>query len=112
MKIYVGNLGAGVSGQDLRAAFGVYGQVTSAQVSTDYLTGASRGFGFVVMTVRGHGEAAITGLDGKEPRWQVMLVQEGRSSQRLRQKQISKRSPSHARQPATAGKSATSAQPR
>jgi RNA recognition motif-containing protein len=96
MKIYVGNLEAGVSGLDLRAAFGVYGEVTSAKVSTDYSTGVSRGFGFVEMTVRGHGMAAITRLDGKKLRWRVMLVQEGRSSQRLRQKQISKQSPSGA----------------
>jgi RNA recognition motif-containing protein len=92
MKIYVGNLGTGVSGRDLRAAFGVYGEVTSAEVSTDYSTGASRGFGFVVMRVRAEGEAAITGLDGREPPWQVLLVQEGRSSQRLRQGRTQRRS--------------------
>jgi len=94
MKIYVGNLEAGVSGPDLHAAFGVYGDVVSAKVSTDNSTGASRGFGFVEMAVRGEGEAAITGLNRKEPRWQVMPVQEGRSSERLRQKQISKQAPS------------------
>ena len=93
MKIYVGNLATSVSGHDLRAAFGVYGEVTSAKVSTDYSTGASRGFGFVVMRVRAEGEAAITGLDGKEPPWQVLLVQEGRSSQRLRQGRAPKHSP-------------------
>lgn len=90
MKIYVGNLEAGVSGPDLLAAFGVYGDVTSAKVSTDYSTGASRGFGFVEMAVRGQGAAAITGLNRKEPRWQVMPVQEGRTSQRLQRKQMSK----------------------
>ena len=96
MKIYVGNLEVGVSGPDLHAAFGVYGDVTSAKVSTDYSTGASRGFGFVEMAVQGQGEAAITGLNRKEPRWQVMPVHEGRTSLRLRQKQISKQAPSGA----------------
>jgi RNA recognition motif-containing protein len=88
MKIYVGNLEAAVSGSDLRAAFGVYGDVVSAKVSTDFSTGASRGFGFVEMTIRGQGEAAIHGLDGKGLRWRVMPVQEGRTSLRLRHKQI------------------------
>src|SRR3972149_11296548 len=89
MKIYVGNLEAAVSGSDLRAAFGVYGDVVAAKVSTDYSTGASRGFGFVEMTIRGQGEAAIHGLDGKGLRWRVMPVQEGRTSLRLRHKQMS-----------------------
>jgi len=93
MKIYVGNLEAGVSGPDLHAAFGVYGDVTSAKVSTDNSTGASRGFGFVEMAVQGQGEAAITGLNRKEPRWQVMPVQEGQTSLRLRRKEISKQVP-------------------
>lgn len=96
MKIYVGNLEAGISGSDLHAAFGVYGDVTSAKVSTDYSTGASRGFGFVEMTIRGQGEAAITGLIRKEPRWQVMPVQEGRISERLRLKQLARQAPSAA----------------
>jgi len=90
MKIYVGNLEVGVSGTDLRAAFGAYGDVASASVSTDYSTGASRGFGFVEMTIQGQAAAAISGLDGKGPGWRVMRVQEGRSSQRLRLKQLSK----------------------
>ena len=96
MKIYVGNLGAAISGSDLREAFGVYGDVTSAKISTDNSTGASRGFGFVEMAVGSQGEAAIIGLHGKEARWQVMPVQEGRTSQRRRQKQIWTLAPSGA----------------
>ena len=99
MKIYVGNLEAAVSGSDLRAAFGVYGDVVSAKVSTDYSTGASRGFGFVEMTIRGQGEAAIHGLDGKGLRWRVMPVQEGRTSLRLRHKQMSAHASSGAKIP-------------
>ena len=96
MKIYVGNLRAGISESDLREAFGVYGDVTSAKVSTDNSAGASPGFGFVEMAVRDQGEAAIIGLNRKEPRWQVMPVQEGWTLRRLRLKQISKLAPSGA----------------
>lgn len=94
MKIYVGNLEAGVSGPDLHAAFGAYGDVASAKISTDFSTGASRGFGFVEMTIRGQGEAAITGMNRKEPRWQVMPVHEGRTSARVRQKAVAKQAAS------------------
>lgn len=93
MKIYVGNLEANVSGADLQAVFSVYGDVTSAKISTDYSTGVSRGFGFVEMAVRGRGEVILTGLKKKEPHWHVLPVHEGRTSQRIRSKQMAKQVP-------------------
>jgi cold-inducible RNA-binding protein len=49
MNIFVGNLASDVTDDDLRQAFGAYGQVSSASVIKDRDTGQSRGFGFVEM---------------------------------------------------------------
>jgi RNA recognition motif-containing protein len=49
-KLYVGNLSFDTTSDDLRALFGQYGTVTSAQVVTDRETGRSRGFAFVEMS--------------------------------------------------------------
>ncbi|MBU4459056.1 MAG: RNA-binding protein, partial [Verrucomicrobia bacterium] len=45
MNIFVGNLAYQVADEDLRAAFAAFGQVTSASVIMDRMTGKSRGFG-------------------------------------------------------------------
>ena len=52
-KLYVGNLAFGTTSDDLKALFGQYGEVASAQVVTDRETGRSRGFAFVEMRRRG-----------------------------------------------------------
>ncbi|MBI5868459.1 MAG: hypothetical protein HZB43_09255 [candidate division Zixibacteria bacterium] len=90
MKIYVGNLEPNVSGSDLHATFGAYGDVASAKISTDNWSGVSRGFGFVEMAVQSQGEAAITALNKKKPGWQVMPVHEGQQSLRLHRKATAK----------------------
>ena len=48
-KLYVGNLGYGVTDSDLSTMFGAHGTVESAQVIMDRDTGRSKGFGFVEM---------------------------------------------------------------
>ena len=48
-RLFVGSLSWGVTEDDLREAFGEFGQVTDAIVVKDRDTGKSRGFGFVVM---------------------------------------------------------------
>lgn len=49
MNIYVSNLSFNVQDEDLKEFFTPYGEVTSAKIITDKLTGKSRGFGFVEM---------------------------------------------------------------
>jgi len=78
MNIYVGNLSREVTDEDLRQAFEVFGQVTSAQIITDKISGASRGFGFVEMPAKTEGQAAITGLNGKELKGRAVNVNEAR----------------------------------
>ena len=49
MNIYVGNLSYGMSEDELRDAFGAFGEVSSVKILMDRETGRSRGFGFVEM---------------------------------------------------------------
>lgn len=63
MNIYVSNLSFNVEDEDLRDFFADYGEVTSAKVITDKLTGKSRGFGFVEMPDDAAAAKAIAELD-------------------------------------------------
>jgi hypothetical protein len=49
-KLYVGNLGAGTTDEQLKAMFERFGPVTSARVVMDATTGKPKGFGFVEMS--------------------------------------------------------------
>jgi RNA recognition motif-containing protein len=63
MNIYVGNLPYSVTEDDLRDAFGAYGNVTSVNLIIDRMTGQSKGFGFVEMGNNSEADAAIKGLN-------------------------------------------------
>ena len=78
MNIYVGNMSYDVTEAELRKAFEAFGQVESARVITDNLTGRSKGFGFVEMPVQAEGQAAIDGLDGKELKGRPIKVNKAR----------------------------------
>ena len=65
-KVYVGNLSYSVGSPELEQLFGQFGQVQSAQVITDRMTGRSKGFGFVEMSSDDEASAAISALDGQE----------------------------------------------
>ena len=60
MKIYAGNLPFGMTEDDLRQVFEAHGQVDSAIIITDRVTGRSRGFGFVEMP---DDDAAMKAID-------------------------------------------------
>ena len=78
MNIYVGNLSHEVTEEDLRQAFEAFGEVTSAAVIKDKLSGQSRGFGFVEMPAKAEGQSAIDGLNDKELKGQNLNVNEAR----------------------------------
>jgi RNA recognition motif-containing protein len=63
MNIYVSNLSFNVQDDDLKAFFTPYGEVTSAKVINDKVTGRSKGFGFVEMSDDEAAKKAITELD-------------------------------------------------
>jgi RNA recognition motif-containing protein len=82
MNIYVGNLSYGMSESELRDAFAVYGEVSSAKILIDRETGRSRGFGFVEMPNQSEGEAAISQLNGKDLGGRALRINEARPRER------------------------------
>jgi cold-inducible RNA-binding protein len=77
-KLYVGNLGYGVTDGDLETMFGAHGTVESAQIIMDRDTGRSKGFGFVEMKTDQEAQAAITALNGQESGGRSITVNEAR----------------------------------
>jgi RNA recognition motif-containing protein len=77
-KLYVGNLGYGVTDNDLVTLFGAHGTVESAQVIMDRDTGRSKGFGFVEMKTDQEAQAAIAALNGQESNGRALTVNEAR----------------------------------
>lgn len=65
-KLYVGGIPYRSTEDDLKKAFGDAGNVVSASIISDRMTGRSRGFGFVEMATEAEAQAAIDRLDGKE----------------------------------------------
>ncbi len=78
MNIYVGNLSFDTTEESLQVAFTEYGEVETARVITDRMTGRPRGFGFVEMPDKTQAEAAIKGLNDKELDGRVLTVNEAR----------------------------------
>jgi RNA recognition motif-containing protein len=66
MQIYVGNLAYSVTEDDLKEAFGAFGEVASVSLIKDRMTGQSKGFGFVEMPRNNEADAAIKALNGTQ----------------------------------------------
>ena len=64
-KLFVGGLPYAVTSEDLKEHFTPYGTVVSAAVIADRVTGQSRGFGFVEMSMETEAQAAIAKLNGQ-----------------------------------------------
>jgi|TARA_B100000809_G_scaffold120374_1_gene118636 RNA recognition motif-containing protein len=65
-NIYVGNLPWSLKDEDLGQMFGEHGEVQSAKVIMDRMSGRSRGFGFVEMSTPEEASAAIEAINGSE----------------------------------------------
>ena len=78
MKLYVGNLSFGTSSDDLQALFAQAGTVESVSLIEDRETGRSRGFGFVEMSSKEEGAAAIQQFNGKELGGRALNVNEAK----------------------------------
>lgn len=78
MKLYVGNLSFRTTDTELQELFSQAGTVDSCRIITDRDTGQSRGFGFVEMSSKAEGEAAIAGLSGKEIEGRALTVNEAK----------------------------------
>ena len=66
MNIYVSNIPYTTTEDELREAFAAFGNVSSARIIKDKLTGKSRGFGFVEMHNDDEAKAALDGMNGAE----------------------------------------------
>ncbi len=75
MKLYVGNLPASMSVQDLQDLFTPYGDVTSARLLTTQQGGHPRGYGYVEMLAQ-NGVRAISELNGQRINFMVLKVSE------------------------------------
>ena len=65
--LYIGNLALAVTEDELRLAFGAFGQVVSINLMNDAYIGSRqpRAYAYVEMALKSQGEAAVHGLDGK-----------------------------------------------
>lgn len=78
MKLYIGNMSYDTTEEDLRLACEAFGKVESATIIKDKFSGESKGFGFVEMSSKAEGQAAIDGLNGKELKGRTLNVNEAR----------------------------------
>jgi RNA recognition motif-containing protein len=77
-KLYVGNLGFGVTDSELEKLFSPHGSVQSVQVIMDRDTGRSKGFGFVEMGSDQEAQVAIAALNGKDANGRALTVNEAK----------------------------------
>ena len=78
MNIFVGNLSYDATEEDLKQAFQAHGEVSSAAIIQDKMTGRSRGFGFVEMPDAAKGQAAISALHLHELHGRALTVNEAK----------------------------------
>lgn len=78
MNIYIGNLTADVTDEDLKNIFTEYGKIKSAKVIKDMFSGESKGFGFVEMFSENEGKKAINELNAAELDGKKIIVNEAR----------------------------------
>ena len=78
MNIYVGNLSLEVTEDELRKEFTEFGEVISVTIMNDKYIGSGqpRGYGYVEMSSKPEGAAAIANLEGKKMRNRVVNVVE------------------------------------
>lgn len=72
--MFVSNLSFHTVDNDLKNLFAKFGNVLSAKVIKDRLTGRSRGFGFVEMDSAEEANGAIKGLNGKDIEGRMLSV--------------------------------------
>src|SRR5258707_10176702 len=78
MKLYVGNLSFETSSDELETMFAQAGTVESVALIEDRETGRSRGFGFVEMSTKEEGAAAIQQFNGKDVGGRALNVNEAK----------------------------------
>lgn len=77
-KLYVGSLSYSTADEQLKETFSQAGEVVSAQVMIDKMTGRSRGFGFVEMADEAGAQKAVEMFNGYELDGRKLIVNEAR----------------------------------
>ena len=77
-RLYIGGLPYTSTSESLKAAFAQAGNVESANIIMDRMTGRSKGFGFVEMTTDEEAQAAISMWNGKDFEGRKLTVNEAR----------------------------------
>jgi RNA recognition motif-containing protein len=78
MKLYVGNLSFETSKNELQTLFAQTGTVESVSLIEDRETGRSRGYGFIEMSTKEEGAAAIEKFNGQELGGRLLKVDEAK----------------------------------
>jgi len=77
-KLFVGGINYRTTDDGLKNAFAQAGEVVSARVISDKMTGRSRGFGFVEMSSDEDAQKAIEMWNNKELDGRTLIVNEAR----------------------------------
>lgn len=83
-KLYIGNLNFDTTDEELERAFSEFGEVVSAVVVKDRVSGRSRGFGFVEFTEEQSAQDAKAAMNGKDLSGRPLRVDEAREQRRER----------------------------
>ena len=77
-KLYVGGLPYATTDEALKDLFAEAGNVESAIIIMDKMTGRSKGFGFVEMSTEDEAQNAVANMNGKEVGGRTIIVNEAR----------------------------------
>jgi cold-inducible RNA-binding protein len=88
-KLYVGGISYNTTQAGLEEAFARAGQVLSASIIMDKMSGRSKGFGFVEMANDDEAQAAIDMYNGKELDGRRITVNEARPKEDRPQRSFS-----------------------
>ena len=80
-KLYVGSLSYNTTDDQLKQHFSQAGNVVSAAVITDKMSGRSKGFGFVEMGSEEEAQKAVEMFNGQELDGRAIVVNEARPMQ-------------------------------
>jgi len=73
-KLYVGNVSFDMSDDELKEAFSEFGEVVSATIVKDRVSGRSRGFGFVEFTDEQSAQDAKGAMNGKSVMGRMLKI--------------------------------------
>lgn len=78
MNIYVGNMPYSTTEEELKAAFGAYGQISRVHIVMNRETGRPKGFAFVEMPSDDDAKKAMEALNGSDLGGRPLVVTEAR----------------------------------